>query len=222
MKWLACVCLLGVAGGCAVLKPTRSGYLSDYAQVKPVPDKSPRTLAERPAEAGKLAGIDSFYIEDVAWRSVRPAKVAKDPALQEQVLKALREALVKELSQVRPVLDQPGPHTARVRAAVTDARNADLLFNLIMTAIAIPVANGGATVETEVLAPDGKQIAAVDYARAGGFFDIIGYYWPNDHAKIACRTAAAELRNALEAGAPAREPVTAAARAAGPPHSDHH
>jgi hypothetical protein len=170
----------------------------------------------------QAAGIDSFYIDDLAWRSARPAKVAKDPQLQEQVLKALRDALVKELSQVRPVVDKPGPHSARVRAAVTAQRNADLLFNLITTAIAIPVANGGATIEAEVLAPDGKQIAAVDYARAGGFFDIIGYYWPNDHAKIACRKAAAELRNALEAGAPTREPVTAAAPAAGPAHSDDH
>jgi hypothetical protein len=205
-----------------VLKPTRSGYLSDYSQVKPVSDRVMSTTEGNRAGAGELAGVHSFYIEDVRWTSARPKKVAKDPQLQEQVLKALREALVKELSQVRPVVDKPEPHTARVRAAVTAQRNADLLFNLIMTAIAIPVANGGATVEAEVIAPDGKQIAAVDYARAGGFFDIIGYYWPNDHAKIACRKAAAELRNALEAGAPTREPVTAAARAPGPAHTDDH
>lgn len=213
MKWIVCLSLLSTATGCAVLKPTRSGYLSDYSQVRPAADKAPRTLEERPADPGSLAGIDSFYIEDVAWRSARPAKVAKDPALQEQVLKALREALVKDLSQLRPVVDKPGPHTARVRAAVTDQRNADLLFNLIMTAIAIPVANGGATVEAEVIAPDGKQIAAVDYARAGGFFDVIGFYWPNDHAKIACRKAAEELKEAVAAGsASPDDAVTASGR----------
>src|SRR5436309_967050 len=119
MKWLAFVCLLWVAGGCAVLKPTRSGYLSDYSRVRAAPDEAPKTLEERPAGPGTLAGIDSFYIEDVAWRSARPAKVAKDPGLQEQVLKALREALVQDLGQVRRVVDRPGPHTARVRAAVT-------------------------------------------------------------------------------------------------------
>jgi hypothetical protein len=211
MKYWVFLSLLWVTTGCAVLKPTRSGYLSDYSRVRPAADKAPRALEERPAAPGTLSGIDSFYIEDVAWRSARPAKVAHDPALQEQVLKALREALVKDLSQVRPVVDRPGPHTARVRAAVTDQRNADLLFNVVMTAIAVPVANGGATVEAEVIAPDGKQIAAVDYARAGAFFDMIGYYWPNDHAKIACRKAAAELMEAVTAGSAAGETVTAAA-----------
>jgi hypothetical protein len=205
------VCLLWVASGCAVLRPTRSGYLSDYSQLKPALDKPPKAQEERLADPGKLAGIDSFYIEDVSWRSKRPRKVAKDPQLQGQVTKALRDALVKDLGEVRPVVDRPGPQTARVRAAVTDQRNADLLFNLIMTAIAVPVANGGATIEAEVIGPDGKQVAAVDYARAGGFFDVIGYYWPNDHAKIACRKAADELKHALEAGAEPSEARTARA-----------
>jgi hypothetical protein len=215
MKWTVCVSLLWMATGCAMLKPTRSGYLTDYAQVRPASDKMLSTAEANRAEPGELAEVDSFYIEDVEWRSARPAKVAKNPALQEQVLKALRAALVKDLSRVRPVVDQPGPHTARVRAAVTDARNADLLFNLIMTAIITPVANGGATIEAEVIAPDGRQIAAIDYARAGGFFDVIGYYWPNDHAKIACRRAAEELKEAVEAGAGTGPAEARTARAGG-------
>ena len=203
MRWFICVgiMLVSAAPGCAVVKPTRSGYLSDYSHVRTASDRVMSTTEANAAGAGALAGVDSFYVEDVRWLSARPAKVAKRPDLQEQVLSVLRESLREELGKVRPVVDAPGPRTARVRAAVTDARNADLLFNLLMTAIAIPLANGGATVEAEVIGPDGRQVAAVDYARAGGLFDVVGYYWPNDHAKIACRRAAAALREAVEAKA---------------------
>ncbi len=67
-----------------------------------------------------------------------------------------------------------------------------------MTVIAIPFSTGGATVEAEVVGPDGRQVAAIDYAREGGVLDIVGFYWPDDHAKQACIKAAGRLREAVE------------------------
>jgi hypothetical protein len=199
--WLvSCFAAVGLVAlcGCADVKPTRSGYLKDYSALRPAKEGDKKLEVKRaPAEA--VARVDSFYIEDVAWRSPRPKGTAETVEKQEPVLAKLREALREELSKVKPVVDRPGERTARVRAAVTDAVNAHVILNIIMTIIAVPVSNGGATVEAEVLSPDGgRQVAAVDFARPGGLFDVVGYYWPDDHAKQACRKAAVRLREAVE------------------------
>jgi hypothetical protein len=188
-------CLLITAIGCANVKPTRSGYLSNYDQMAPVPHH--RTQEVRPASVVTLADVDSFYIEDVAWRSPRPKAYVQKPHKQEHLLSALRDSLGKELGAVHPIVDHPGPRTARVRAAITDEVNAHVIFNIVMTIIAVPVSNGGATIEAEVVGPAGSQLAAVDVARPGGFFDVFGYYLPEAHAQHACQTAAKRLREAL-------------------------
>jgi hypothetical protein len=183
---------------------TSNGYLGDYSQLQPAkPDD--KQVEVKSAPAGALAGVDSFYVEDIAWRSPRPKHVAAEPSRQTPVLNALRDHLSRELAKVRPVVDKPGPRTARVRAAVTDSVEADVIVNIIMTFIAVPVTNGGATIEAEVLAPGasggggaGRQIAAIDFARPGGVIDIVGFYVPSGHAQVACEKAAQRLREALE------------------------
>lgn len=187
---------LAMFSGCANVKPTRSGYLSDYSQLKP--EAKHKKQEARMAGAGSMTTIDSFYIEEVAWRSARPKSYVKKPQKEQALLKALREALRKELGAVHPVVDQPGPHTARVRAAITDEVNADVILNILVSIIALPVSNGGATIEAEVRGPAGDQLAAVDFAKAGGVFDVFGYFLPEEHAKQACRGAAKALRRAVQ------------------------
>jgi hypothetical protein len=189
---------LFAACGCADVNPTRAGYLSDYAQLRPqAPDD--RQVELRLPSPADLAAIDSFLIEDVAWRATRTKKAATTPAGQARVLNVLRQSLRDELGKVRPVVDRPGPRTARVRAAVTDEVESDVILNIIMTFIAVPVSNGGATVEAELLGPEGRQIAAIDFARPGGIIDIFGYYLPDGHAQHATRSAARRLREIFEA-----------------------
>jgi hypothetical protein len=190
--WLA-----AAAGGCADVKPTHSGFLRDYARLQPA-KAGEKDFDVKRAEPTALDSVDAFYIDEVAWRSPRPSATSVDADKQAPVLAKLREALHTELAKLKPVADRPGPRTARVRAAVTDAVEADVIFNIIMTVIAVPFSTGGATVEAEVVAPDGRQVAAIDYAREGGVLDIVGFYWPDDHAKQACIKAAAKLRDALE------------------------
>ena len=193
--------------GCADVRPTRANYLSDYSQLQP-PTNDEKRVELRPPAAGDLTGVDSFYIEDVAWRATRTRRAATTPEKQAPVLKHLRDALRTELAKIHPVVDTPGPRTARVRAAVTDEVEADVIINILASIVAVPVTNGGATVEAEVLAPGsggggGRQIAALNFARPGGFFDFLGYYWPDDHAKQATHKAAKRLRELLETAPPA-------------------
>jgi hypothetical protein len=201
---LGCLVVLIIATGCADVRPTRANYLSDYSQLR---TEKENRVEVRPPAAGDLANVESFHIEDVAWRATRTKKAATTPEKQAPVLKHLRDALRDELAKVRPVVDAPGPRTARVRAAVTDEVEADVIINILASIVAVPVTNGGATIEAEILAPGatasggagtGRQIAALNFARPGGFFDILGYYWPDDHAKQATHKAAKRLRELLE------------------------
>ncbi|MGE5611688.1 MAG: DUF3313 family protein [Bacillota bacterium] len=191
---LLALAALAIAG-CANVKPTHSGYLSDYSQVQADPNH--HKLEIHHANSIDLQNIDSFYIEEVAWKSPRPKGTVAHPDRQTSMLKSLREALQKDLATIKPVVDSPGPHTARVHAAITDEVDSEYILNILASIVAGPVSNGGATVEAEILAPDGHQIAAVSVARAGGLFDVLGYYLPHDHAKQACRTASRDLRTAL-------------------------
>jgi hypothetical protein len=127
----------------------------------------------------------------------RPKDVAADPNRQSALLECLREALQDELSTIKPVVEKAGPHTARVRAALTDEVDSEPVLNVLLTIVIVPFVNGGATVEAEVADADGRQVAAVVSADVGGAADVGGFFIPQDHAKKACRTAARQLRLAL-------------------------
>ena len=60
-----------------------------------------------------------------------------------------------------------------------------------------PIFFGGGSVEAEVIAPDGRQIAAVSSASGGGWLDVVGYYTYSDHARKAMSRCAGELAEAV-------------------------
>src|SRR5438552_2068602 len=127
--WGTALVLAATICGCANVKPTRSGFLSDYGQLRGEP-KHPKHEVRAAAPPVTLAEIDSFYIEEIAWHSPRPKSYVAKPQKQQALLAALREAMLKELGALRPVVDRPGPRTAIVRAAITDEVNADVIFNI--------------------------------------------------------------------------------------------
>jgi hypothetical protein len=188
--------LMLLAGGCASNQPTHSGFLSAYPSEKPRTEWFATYTATR-ATVGRMRQIDSFYLEEVAWRSPVPKEVAADPKQQRVLLDTLRDQLHQKLSPVRGFVGAPGPRTARVRAAITDDDKSVVWLNVLTTVLAIPISNGGATIEAEVLAPDGTQIAAVDWGEVGGPLDFLGYYFSQDHAKVAIHHAAEQLARQL-------------------------
>jgi len=201
----AIVAGLGVSGqaGCATVHPTESGFLPDYSRLTPTTDwlnwgggfHSVRVYV---AESGGLEGIDSFYVQPVEWVAKEKDWLGEDDDRRKRVLAALDGSLRKKLGAIRPIVEAPGPKTARVRAAVTDVISPRPVVNAITSILVGPFTNGGASVEVEVVAPDGAQIAAVDGSSAGGFFDVIGYYTRSGHPNTATRRLAGEMVEALE------------------------
>lgn len=208
------VVLASGSSGCSALShywPTQSGLLSDYSGLRQDPFHMSYGIGfehnfSRYATPEALAQVDSYYVESVRWAVDPESRAGRDPSRAPVLMAALDRALRKQLAQLGPVVDAPGPRTARVRAVITDARLSRPLVNTALTAAGVafpvtwlgPIFFGGACVEAEVLAPDGRQVAAISNASAGGWLDLVGLYVRSNHAKKAMRRSAHELRETLE------------------------
>jgi hypothetical protein len=195
-------CALLLPTGCTQLNTTRTGYLSDYSQLQKQ-DESHSLLHPRIIEAGGSGleafgeNIDSFLIEPVAWKVGDVAPGSKEESYQLNLSTQLRRALIDELRTVRKIVEFPGPHTATVRAAVTNVALARPILNTALSIVAVPVFNGGGVVEAEVKAPDGRQIAVVVAALPGRATDVLGFFTWQGHAETAMRRSAAQLKSIL-------------------------
>ncbi len=209
-----CACLVALllllpAAGCASYEPTRSGYLSDYSRLEKDSVHLNRGLGlqrnqSHNATAAEACQVDSYFIEPVQWLVSESSRGGGDPVRQQALTSLLEEQLREQLGTLKPIVDQPGPNTARVRSAITDVKlsrpllNAALMATVITPVIIGPIFNGGGFVEAEVIGPDGRQLSAISCASGGGPIDFFGYYTKSGHAKKAMKRSAKELRETLE------------------------
>lgn len=193
---LIVVALLWGAAGCVHMHPTTSGFLSDYSGLAQA-DKKDR-VRTKPVEPQALAGIDSFYIEPIEWLADDLGQPADDPQQAATIRDALENSLVKEFGKIRPIVEEVGPRTARVRSAITGVQEAKPFANLFLAVqIAGPLFNGGAVAEIEVVSPEGRQIAAESAAFMGSEWDIVGYFWGPKHPTTAMARAAKQISGDL-------------------------
>ena len=206
---LAALMLMLAGTGCASYEPTRSGYLSDYSRLQKDPVHLNYGLGvqrniSHVASPQEASQVDSYYIEPVRWLVSESSRAAGDPKRQQYLTSTLEKELKEQLGALKPIVDQLGPNTARVRSAITDVRLSRPLLNVAMFATLItpvfvgPIFNGGGFVEAEVIGPDGRQLSAISCASAGGTIDLVGYFVKPGHAKKAMRRSAKELRETLE------------------------
>ena len=207
--YLACLTLLIFSPGCASYRPGQSGYLSDYSQLQKDPIHLNYGLGLQRAQSHNASPegtsqVDSYYIEPVRWMVDESSRGGGDPARQAYLTSALEAALKEQLGTLKPIVDEPGPNTARVRSAITSVMlsrpilNTALLATFVLPVGVGPIFNGGGLVEAEVVGPDGRQISAISCASGGGALDIFGYYMKSRHAKQAMRRSAKELRETLD------------------------
>ncbi len=156
-----------------------SGFLGDYSALEPGDEGEATLLYIDPA--ADFAGFHSVVIDPVTiWRGPGTEKVPE--AALESLAHYLENGLRTQIAKSFKVAPRPGPGTMRIRAAITEARGANVPLNVASTVL--PPARllsevknlatgtqafvGRAAIEVEIL--DGlthrRLIAAVD-ERAG-------------------------------------------------------
>jgi hypothetical protein len=201
--------VVGLAStGCSFSRPTRTGYLSDYAQLAPDrfhinPGIGPQRAETRHASPGDLDQIDSFYLEPTQWLIDSETRAGKSPERREALVARLQQELRDQLGAIRPIVPSPGPRTATIRTAITRVRLGRPIANLALTATFFtpipigPIFSGGASLEAEAVAPDGRQLAAVSSVSSGGVIDLVGLYSKSRHASQAMKRNVKEFKEAL-------------------------
>ena len=197
--------LYSVLSGCVQSYPTRSGFLTDYSHLRPIysgcrPIGRDETRFVRSAAPRALENIDSFYIEPVRWVADDLGQPASTPENAERIRHALEISIANELGTIRPIVSTVGPHTARVRAAVTGVQESKPIMNLVTFILTGPLFNGSATAEIEVIDPCGVQIAAESIAKRGKEWDLLGFFQRSRHSESALQQVAEQLAKDVQLG----------------------
>lgn len=185
---------------CATTPPAQSGFLADYAALKPDKYGRPGLLwAEKQGFDWKkyrkvmLDPVVVYYHPQAGSKAIQPDELAKLAAF-------FREAVVNELQGAYPVVAAPGPDVLRIRAAITDVVPASPALNVVTTAVAfVPLDLGGAAIEAEFLdSTTGDRLAAMIDRKRGSSLDLKGGFTELGHAKAAFKEWAADLKKALQ------------------------
>lgn len=180
----AAFALLSVA--CSSVAPTRSGFLSDYGALAPRGDEK----LEATAPATEWSS-QRYHLAPIEWR-------AADAELSAERKEVIRRAFERDLARgLDSALQraEPGARDAlQVRAAITQFETSAPWGNaLSFAALGLALDNGGAAVEFEVLAPDGRALLRSSAARSGSVFAFWRGFSSTSFGRAALRELASEL-----------------------------
>lgn len=158
--------------GCATAPEPTSGYLSSYEGLTARSDTVRASVRQRRDDAGAQA-IEQIHIERAELTA--GAAAALSPEDWTLVLGEMERQVCYELSERFTVLDGPAPGAARVRLAATRISPTGQAGSVASAAasyfipgpigLRAPGATGGLAAEAELLDPDGRQVAAIVWAR---------------------------------------------------------
>jgi hypothetical protein len=194
-----------------------SGFLGNYSQLKPAPDREGALVyLDRSQD---LRGYNAVMFDPVqVIVTPGPDAAQLDPAVRQRLSDDVLNAFRKELSPAYTVVTAPGPNVLRIRTAITgiEATKPDMTAKDWLPVVAIYNVAAGKRVaemkgEMEVLDANGKRVAAAVATRKGDEklpqgekvtweqMSAIATYWARN-----LRQRLDELRG--EAGAKAGEP----------------
>jgi hypothetical protein len=162
MRQVMILALCLSVGACAAGPATRSGFLQNYdGLVAPGPDDS--LIAQHPPCSFQLGSHDTVMIEPPQVLGFEPQDVDAD-----RLRTVFAESLAQEFGQSLRLVQVAGPGTLRIRAAITDARKANVPLNILSQLLIWPVSRGGVSAEAEVIdVRRGERVAALSWTRKG-------------------------------------------------------
>jgi hypothetical protein len=169
------VAALAATSACQSSPATRSGFLSSYAAL-------PAAESNRKASAHHRDDAASDRVETVF---IRPAVIAPDIETElsaEEKAMVLREVdrqICFEVSERFLIAAEPNPGAGTIRTAIirlqsnsrvgsVAAAAVDFVNPVPMVNFRVPSSTGGLAVESELLAPDGRQVAAMLWTKNAG------------------------------------------------------
>ncbi|MET1084952.1 MAG: DUF3313 domain-containing protein [Burkholderiales bacterium] len=113
---------------------TRTGFLTDYAKLRPVPDGGGVMCWRRPDVDWK--GYDKMLIERMQV-TLKPGSEQNgiDPTDLKMLADYFHDALVKALQPQMQIVDQPGPGVVRMRIALTNLVPTSVGESVVGTAV---------------------------------------------------------------------------------------
>lgn len=133
----ALVTAAALLAACATTRQSRgvgeeSGFLGDYSELRKGGEGEAQLVYFRPGV--DWAKYDAIDLDSVTlWVDKKTEDVPKD---EQQILTDfLYKALYDQLSKDYKMVDQPGPNTLRMRAAITEAKGSRVVLNTITSIV---------------------------------------------------------------------------------------
>ncbi len=179
--------IFAALAGCAEKNVVYSGFLKNYAQLKPDPEVGGALRYLNPRKS--LKEYNRFQIDPIAVQFSRGAKgTAIDPAKLQNLTLYFRNELTKALNKNYRVVNRPGPRVLRIRAAITDVDESDPLLNIHPAMKLSGIGLGGASMEAEALdSVTGERIGAIKETRSGSRMSMTAGLSRLGHAKQVIR-----------------------------------
>lgn len=163
-------CIMMVICGCGGVEQSRTGFLSDYSNLKTASNDGFRYMDERALNKYSAFIVDEVKVHFFEGASAIEAK--SKGKISEQDIKDLanyfQTAIIKAISDSGGnVVNQAGPGVARIRVALTDIKETGAL-NVLPQASLLGTGIGSVAMEAEVVdSKTGKQIGAAIELRKG-------------------------------------------------------
>lgn len=196
-RLVAALTLIAVAlgTGCATIqRPEPTGFLSDYSRLEAVRN-------DLALYVGGIERYERFIVEPVSLLFAPEEAGGKFSAEELAQLQAhFRARVIEELERDDgyPVVEEPGPATARLRIGLADVERTIGVLNISLVTKVTGAGIGGAAAEAEMLdSVSGEQVAAA-VAWGGGSRVLIAGITKLGDAKIAINRWARQFRDALD------------------------
>ena len=203
IRLLAPALVAALCGSCAQMDMTRSGFLSSYDQLEEAPDREVRFVPDEvdyfEASAIDWTRYDTVLVEPVEYHQVGDRKRGPNREQRARLASEFTEILRRELSEEHELVDEPGPGTVLVRAAVTDADPSNIWINWLGLILVVPPDMGGISGELELLdAATGERLVAMTATREGTPFLLIECFFTWGHAHHGMKKWARSLARTIE------------------------
>jgi hypothetical protein len=165
---------------------TRSGFLTDYDELEKTRDNGKmKTYVRNDAD---WSGYGKVIVEPVAYRPASKKEGRLSSEDERKITSSLHERLVKTLTKNQfTIVSEPQNGVLRIRSAITGIDTSNPFINVVSTlAVFLPVDNGGASAEIEVLdSLTNQRLAAFLLYDNGRPWQLLGYFSKFGHAEAA-------------------------------------